>query len=255
MKIGLCLTGGGAKGAFQAGVIKGLYEKGIYPKVVTGTSIGAINGYFMMKDAMDELESFWTDMDKDSFEIKIGRTMDNSSVIDYLSTLEGDNKTIANMYVNYVAVKNRALSEVVEDIKHVKKERALECVKYSSLLPSRPVSINTEEMLKNFNSSVLFENFKEDVALGVYEGYGLDGGILNNNLLMPLVDNNVDKLIVIGLRDDYVLPEYLYKYYNEENMTLIRPDIKIMPSDTIRFEKEFLRDMMQRGYNISKKLF
>jgi predicted acylesterase/phospholipase RssA len=29
MKIGLCLSGGGAKGAFQAGVIKGLYDNGI----------------------------------------------------------------------------------------------------------------------------------------------------------------------------------------------------------------------------------
>lgn len=254
MKIGLCLTGGGAKGAFQAGVLKGLYEKGIYPKVVTGTSIGAINGYFLIRDSMDELERFWTEMDKDRFEIKIGRTMDNSSVMDYLSTLEGDNKSISNMYVNYVYIKNRALSEVVEDIRHAKKERALECVKYSSLLPSRPVNKNSEEVLKNFDSSVLFENFKEDVALGVYEGYGLDGGILNNNLLMPLIESNVDKIIVIGLRDDYVLPEYIYKNYNEENITLIKPDIKIMPSDTIRFEKEYCREMMKRGYNISKML-
>ena len=48
MRIGLCLSGGGAKGAFQAGVIKGLYDNGISKfDAISGTSIGAVNGYYV----------------------------------------------------------------------------------------------------------------------------------------------------------------------------------------------------------------
>src|SRR5215475_9698031 len=39
----LVLQGGGALGAFQAGVYQGLSEAGIEPDWVIGTSIGAIN--------------------------------------------------------------------------------------------------------------------------------------------------------------------------------------------------------------------
>lgn len=44
--IGLVLSGGGAKGAFQAGVWKAMCEKGIAERVrvISGTSVGAING-------------------------------------------------------------------------------------------------------------------------------------------------------------------------------------------------------------------
>ena len=47
MKLGLCLEGGGAKGAYQAGVVKALYDGGINKFYsISGTSIGAINGYY-----------------------------------------------------------------------------------------------------------------------------------------------------------------------------------------------------------------
>ena len=45
-KIGLVLSGGGAKGAYQIGVWQALLDLGIAPLItgVSGTSVGAING-------------------------------------------------------------------------------------------------------------------------------------------------------------------------------------------------------------------
>src|SRR5205807_8896569 len=40
----LVLQGGGALGAYQAGVYEALHESGVEPDWVVGTSIGAING-------------------------------------------------------------------------------------------------------------------------------------------------------------------------------------------------------------------
>lgn len=43
-KLGLVLSGGGAKGAAHIGVIKAMQERGIRPTIVSGTSAGAIIG-------------------------------------------------------------------------------------------------------------------------------------------------------------------------------------------------------------------
>lgn len=43
-RIGLCLSGGGARGAFHIGVIKALDEAGISPVILSGTSAGALSG-------------------------------------------------------------------------------------------------------------------------------------------------------------------------------------------------------------------
>lgn len=59
----LVLQGGGALGAFQAGVYEAMHEAGIEPDWVIGTSIGAINGAIIAGNAPDErlprLREFW----------------------------------------------------------------------------------------------------------------------------------------------------------------------------------------------------
>ena len=42
-KRGLVLSGGGGRGAYQAGVYKYLTENNFFPEVISGTSVGAIN--------------------------------------------------------------------------------------------------------------------------------------------------------------------------------------------------------------------
>ncbi|MDQ4070564.1 MAG: patatin-like phospholipase family protein, partial [Actinomycetota bacterium] len=43
MPIGIVLSGGGAKGDFQVGALRFLYNQGIRPDILSGTSVGAIN--------------------------------------------------------------------------------------------------------------------------------------------------------------------------------------------------------------------
>ena len=47
-KLGLVLSGGGAKGAYHVGVIKALYELGIQIDMLSGASIGALNGAVLL---------------------------------------------------------------------------------------------------------------------------------------------------------------------------------------------------------------
>ena len=62
-QIVLVLQGGGALGAYQAGVFEALHDSGIEPDWVIGTSIGAINGAIIAgnrrEDRMMRLRDFW----------------------------------------------------------------------------------------------------------------------------------------------------------------------------------------------------
>src|SRR5262245_5833257 len=59
----LVLQGGGAAGAYQAGVYQALHEAGIEPDWVIGTSIGAINASLIAgndpPNRLDRLRAFW----------------------------------------------------------------------------------------------------------------------------------------------------------------------------------------------------
>ncbi len=55
----LVLSGGGARGAYEAGVLCGLANAGERFDLVCGTSIGAINASFLVQDLLPDLEHFW----------------------------------------------------------------------------------------------------------------------------------------------------------------------------------------------------
>lgn len=63
MRVVLVLQGGGALGAYQAGVYQALHECGLAPDWIVGTSIGAINGALIAgnrePDRVARLKEFW----------------------------------------------------------------------------------------------------------------------------------------------------------------------------------------------------
>jgi NTE family protein len=70
MKLGLVLSGGGALGAYQVGVVKALAKLNLEPSVVAGASIGALNGAIVAQStSMDEaarwLEELWLSLNQD----------------------------------------------------------------------------------------------------------------------------------------------------------------------------------------------
>jgi NTE family protein len=67
--VALVLQGGGALGAYQAGVYEAMAEAGIYPNWVAGISIGAINCALIAGNApevrVDKLRAFWQEITSD----------------------------------------------------------------------------------------------------------------------------------------------------------------------------------------------
>ena len=69
-RIALVLQGGGALGAYQAGVYEALAEPGIHPDWVAGISIGGINAAIIAGNPpnmrVDRLREFWTKVTSDA---------------------------------------------------------------------------------------------------------------------------------------------------------------------------------------------
>src|SRR5262245_55485578 len=62
-RVALVLQGGGALGAYQAGVYQAMHEAGIEPDWVSGVSIGAINAAIISGNRperrLERLRAFW----------------------------------------------------------------------------------------------------------------------------------------------------------------------------------------------------
>src|SRR5690242_20037358 len=84
--VALLLQGGGALGAYQAGVYQALAETNLHPDWIAGISIGAINSAIIAGNAPDQrvakLRAFWE-------EISANPLFDWAAAIDHL-TPKGD---------------------------------------------------------------------------------------------------------------------------------------------------------------------
>lgn len=91
-QIALVLQGGGALGAYQAGVYQALHEAGIEPDWVIGTSIGAINAGLIagnaLQDRLPRIREFWRRMRAREF-WRLASWPDLGNTAAYWSTLVG----------------------------------------------------------------------------------------------------------------------------------------------------------------------
>ena len=246
MRIGLCLSGGGAKGSYQAGVIKALYDRGIKDfAAISGTSIGAINGYFVFTGNVEKLEYMWINIEENSennVQI-VNNTVDNSELIKILDELDNNSKEKTKFYVNYVNINNKQIKEEVKDRSTLDKLGAMDYIKYSSLLPFNPKGTLS-----------LRDQFIKDVNENLYEGCNLDGGLVRNTLIEPLINDNLDKIIIVATRHDYIIQDDIKSKIDESKLVVVRPKTILTSQDTLRFNKEFCEKMFKEGYEIGKTL-
>ncbi|MGI6713721.1 MAG: patatin-like phospholipase family protein [Bacilli bacterium] len=104
MKRALVLSGGGTLGAYEMGVWKALRELGITFDVVTGTSIGALIGFFVATDQFDLAMKLWKN-------VTIDQVLNNAIDLDYhaiqKSVSKDNGRRLKAMIKSYL--KNRQL--------------------------------------------------------------------------------------------------------------------------------------------------
>lgn len=201
-KAGLVLPGGGAKGAFQVGVIKYLTEKKLYKEgfsIVSGTSVGALNALAIAHHAPD----------RDQLGLALERLLNVWSNLD-----RGDIWSlrqpayIAGLWKPSIG-KTKKLRKLLED--HVD----LTDIRASGVeLRISAVDLLTGE-LKVFNQNddvvpAVMASSSFPLAFPPIEiegGYFTDGGVADVAPLKPAIDHGCTEIVVIPCQNPYKVPQ------------------------------------------------
>ena len=172
--IGLCLSGGGARGLAHLGVLQALDELGVEPKMITGTSAGAIAGslYALGIPPKKKKKKVRTKSMFDVFKLAIGKS--GFSEMTYLRKIFEDtchDDDFSELKIPFVACVSELRSGRAEMISE---GSVIDAVVASASIP------------------ILFEPVEKDDKLYV------DGGVLNNMPIEPLEEKGL-KIIGVNI--------------------------------------------------------
>ncbi len=250
-RTGLYLQGGGAKGAFQAGALQVFFEKGIDFQVIVGTSIGAINGMALFYGGAGRLQEIWDRMSASEY------AQDrNAPVFESMPAVEGVQMLLSakrapqveHFFVNYLPVESGSIRHSFSDLAMETDEKVKEYVRASSLLP------NPYSWKDGLEGRSQEERFREQIAAGNYDGYLLDGGLLNNRFIEPFLMEAVDRLYAVVLDKSFTFPESLWQKYRKDQVILLKPDFEFEKNDSMKYTKENIDKWLAAGYQQAKNL-
>ena len=144
MKVGIVLSGGFAKGAYQIGVLKAVQSCFNFSDigVMSAASIGALNAYSFLSGRLDEGERIWRELICGEKPVFIGHLMRSAalqSILDELCT--GSPVLGGSLFVTYYDLSHAKL--IYKDIAFVEGSMHAEYLRAAVTLPvvSRPVRI------------------------------------------------------------------------------------------------------------------
>ena len=173
MNIGVVLSGGMAKGAYQLGALKALREFILLEdiKYVSGASVGVLNGYAFATDNLEMLERVWDDLCADDSSRIFISTLLRSSLLQ---------RTITNLY---------------------DPEKTLKTYFYTTLMDSTNKNV-VYKNLSHLDHSQIPPYLRASVAMPIYNravninGISYyDGAVIDNIPVFPLLKHKLDYII------------------------------------------------------------
>ena len=227
MNIGLVLSGGMAKGAYQVGALTAIKE--LIPegniKYISGSSVGALNSYGFALDRLDVLAEAWKNIDYDGSRAFIGSMLKSSYLQQSIKNICKNSDCVPTTH--YITLMNmRRCTVNYQNLKHVPKEMLQKYLRASVAMPlyNKPVVINGENYY--------------------------DGAIVDNIPIYPLMKHNLDYVICIYF-DEY---SYIFenKYFDNKVIKLTYASDKRI-SDSVFFSSSNVEYMMNLGYEKTYK--
>ncbi len=250
--IGLALEGGGARGAYQAGAIKLLIERGYEFECVCGTSIGAINAAMVVQGRGKDLCDIWQNISYSQiFEIdenKLRRLLNkqiNRNVLKYMSGFLVN--TVKEKGLNTVKMKeflNKYISE--EKLRKAKCEFGIVTVCMSNLRGYElyKEDIGEGKLIDYILASGRLPGFKQELLDGKYY---MDGGMHNNCPINMVERKGVKDIIAIRLGSNLATKDEKKLVKRKDlNITFIEPNFEL-PS-ILSFDAQVSRYLINLGY-------
>ncbi len=257
MKVGLCLTGGGARGAYQIGVAKALEELGILQKVevFSGTSIGSVNASMLATMSVDDAKDIWFSVSNDLLKrtenifrriIKEKLEFKNTGVFE-ITSLENmlkDHLNLDKLRQKEVYVTLSEGGEVNEGIfglfkssfhHYIKKDESH--VVYSKISSYEDDDAIYKQILASCSIPIVF------APLQVDDKQYYDGGLYDNAPVKPLIEEGCDTIIVIHLEKIHFLNPSKYP-----GITFHEIKTKEHLGGHLNFDSDKSRKIFQYGY-------
>lgn len=255
MKIGLVLAGGGARGAYQIGAIKALRELDIdkYIKVVSGTSIGALNAMLFMNGNLDESIEVWRNINKEQI-LPTGEN--NLNIRSMILNFGANNIHFIKKYIPRIIsggnISRCGLIEIMNkiDFSFVKNSEIIcyaACTEVTGLKP-RYFKVNDykEEGIKKIllaTSAIPMIYECEEIEEVKY----LDGGIVDNVPIHPVYEEGCDIIIIVHLSK---ISDIERRLFPNTHIIEILPTIieDGLVKGTLEFNEEMSKERMKIGY-------
>ena len=238
-KIGLVLSGGGARGAYQIGVWKALKDCGIEIGGVYGTSVGALNSMAVAMDKFEDARELWLKIDFDK--IVIDGT-DGSLIEKAIGALKSGGFDPAPLRKNF----GRLLKE--EDVRKAVVDIGIVTYSLSNMEPRElfiediPKGELEDYILASANHPVFK---REQIGLEKF----IDGGIYRNIPVNMALSRGFKEIIIVDLgpkRIRDILSLVSLKRLDEVKHLVIKP--REFYGDVLDFDPEVSRDFMKEGY-------
>ena len=210
-KIGLCFTGGGARGAYQIGAAQALSDLGIYENIsaFSGTSIGAANVAIMASTSIEKAREIWFNIPKDALKMSEAvvtrlkkekfSTFDNG-----IYTMETFNKIMIDLIDHDVLLKKDVFVTVSEsgDMTKGLFELFRSSYKHYIKKDSKVLYVPLKKLDKGDQIKAVTASCSIPIIFPAVTGQNkkyYDGGVFDNTPIRPLIDFGCNEVIVIGI--------------------------------------------------------
>ncbi len=252
MKTAIVLSGGGTKGAYEVGCMQAIEELRIPFDIVTGTSIGALNGCMVAQGDYEAMYELWGNLKmEDIIEDGLDLTISIDSLMNQGNMIKPFFKSyIDNKGANVTPLKEltyKLCSEERLQKNHI--DFGLVCVEYPNL---KPLEITYDEMkgsLPNYllASSACFPAF----PIHEFDGKGyVDGGYYDNLPIHLAFKMGAKQIIAIEVNHDKITHPC---YENRPNIKVIRPSAPL--GQFLEFNRNILDMRIRMGYLDTMKAF
>lgn len=263
MKLGLVLGGGGGRGAYQIGVWQALRELGIdkHIKVISGTSIGALNAMLFMQGDLELAKKAWVNLHQEEIlpldkndiimqsKIRIFNTPARINRIldlkpDLLYEGEFSQEGIVNVIDEFLDVKKALDSSIT-----------CYCACYDVDLKDKVYFKVQDYSEKNIEKILLASSAIPGIydAVEINAGLYLDGGLKDNVPIWPVYNNGCDIIIVVRLCPEDKIDHSEYPEAQMIDITL-EEDARIVADGLFDFSQETVNQKMAAGYQATMKL-
>ncbi len=222
MNIGLILSGGFAKGAYQIGALKALDE--FVPKeeikYLSCSSIGVLNGYAYRTGNLDLAREMWENVCEDGTRRLISQVLRSSLISQNVKLLCSEKKLPQSTF--YCSLFNIGKRTVV----------------YRDISAASP-----DELPLYLRASVAFPIYNKAVKIGDESFF--DGGIVDNIPVYPLMKHSLDYIICVYF--DGKCYKFENDYFDNKIIKITFPDQGILKKSLV-LENGRTNEMIEQGY-------